>query len=108
MAGYPFEGLRRHYNYVVVDTQNNEIPTLGAGNFILARPGYAPEPIYIGEADSVYQILTITNLLELASVKYGATVLYVHLNPEQRERTAEWGDLVAKWNPPMNAELAEK
>src|SRR5690242_19748299 len=104
MAGYPFQGASgRHYNYGVVNTENNQIPTLGPGNFILARSGYAPEPIYIGEADSVYGILTRTNLWELANIKYGANVLYVHLNPDQPARTAEWGDLVAKWNPPMNA-----
>ena len=103
MADYPFEGATgRRYKYGLVDMQNNEVPPLGTGNYILARPGHAPEPICIGEADSIYEILTITNLLEEARVKYGATLLYVHINLRRQDRTAERGDLVEKWKPPMN------
>jgi hypothetical protein len=73
---------------------------------VFARPsGSGLEIVCAGETDSIWNVFVSTALWESAKNLHGATVAYIHLNPDQNARAMESADLVAKHQPPMNVDL---
>jgi hypothetical protein len=94
------------YEYALVET--DKVPPLYGGNFLFIRPStVAPEIIYVGESESVYGALTETNVWNVARQIHGATLLYVHLNPDPARRKAEREDLIRRYHPAMNETASE-
>jgi len=105
MSGFPFQGASgRHYDYVLVSTENAGAIPLQAGNYILAQStSGGPVAIYIGHADSIRNEITATTVWNTARLDYKANLIYIHPQLNKQAREAERGDLVARLHPPMNA-----
>ena len=99
-----FDGIARTYHYGRLNPEI-EIPGFIGGNFILARDGTPPEVIYVGQAASIYQALTETQLWPRAKAEFGADAIYMHRELDERKRMAEQADIAQRHQPPMN--LAE-
>jgi hypothetical protein len=104
MSLYSLEGASgRTYDYVLLNQRTRAAIPMGGGNFLFARPlGNGLEIICAGETESIWSIFVSPVLWEAAKNKHGATLAYVHLNPDHAERLVESADLVKKYRPPMN------
>jgi hypothetical protein len=92
------------YQYAQIDTNNPSPLILMAGNFIFAKDkGDDMDIIYIGESESIYEVLTATRLWHTAQSAFGADLLFGHPGIDPAARDAEKRDLVDQWRPPMNA-----
>jgi hypothetical protein len=108
MSLYSLEGASgRCYDYILLNQRTRAAIPMGGGNFLFARPlGNGLEIICAGETESIWNVFVSTALWETAKNKHGATLAYVHLNPDRGERQREAADLIGKYRPPMNVERA--
>ena len=108
MSLYSLEGASgRCYDYVLLNQKTRAGIPMGGGNFLFARPlGNGLEIICAGETESIWNVFVSTALWETAKNKHGATLAYVHLNPDHSGRLIETADLVNKYRPPMNVECS--
>lgn len=72
------------------------------GNYIYAKrnPAGRWQPVYIGQSSSLGQRLGSADA-ERTAIRFGATHLLVHLNPDERARMNEETDLVNTLVPPL-------
>jgi hypothetical protein len=106
---YPFEGAtRKRYSYSIIDPKDLVATTIHqGGNFLyVQRIGDVPTIIYAGEGPRLTNAALDITLWERAQRDHGATHLYYHRQPDALARVSEQEDLIAKHNPPMNAEDA--
>ena len=105
-----FEGASgRYYDYSVLDFKNRAAFPIGGGNFVFTRhSGRGIEVVCVGETDSMWSFFVSTRLWQTAKREYGATTPYIHSNPDQGARKMESLDIVQKYRPPMNEEVAQE
>jgi hypothetical protein len=105
-----FEGASgSHYDYALLNHKVRSAFPMGGGNYLFARPlGAGLEVICAGETQNIWNVFVSTALWETAKRKHGATVFYIHMNPDQEARALESADLVRKYLPPMNVNLQEE
>jgi hypothetical protein len=104
-----FEGESgRHYDYSQLDFKSRAAVPIGGGNYVFTRLSRgALEVVCAGETDSMWSIVA-SSLWDKAKNQYGATTPYIHANPDQKARQFESVDIVRKYRPPMNEDLAQK
>jgi hypothetical protein len=108
MSMQPFQGASGQY----YDFALSQLPdiTRASGVFILAKmvprnpawAGFEPQPVFVGQADSIYHAITTTTYWNIAKLEHDATLIYVRLRADTQARQTEVDDLVAKHQPPMN------
>ena len=102
-AAFSFEGAsHQRYHYVLLDISAPQNLPRMSRNFLFSRSGAEPEPIYIGEAESVHGAIINATEWADARLKYSATLFYFHPNFDPQKRKAEQVDLVARYDPPLN------
>jgi hypothetical protein len=106
MSLYSLEGASgRCYDYILLNHRTRAGIPMGGGIFLFARPmGNGLEIICAGETESIWSVFVSPALWQTAKNKHGATLAYVHFNPDHDERQREAADLIAKYRPPMNVE----
>jgi hypothetical protein len=96
---YPGES-GREYEYWIYPLDNEFADE--PGNFAFAlewKPGHW-ESLYFGQGDSLRDCCTRESDIKSAAIAKGATHILARINRgDERERLAEVGDLVARWNP---------
>lgn len=93
----------RIYTYGQLDANNLSLLTFSAGNFIFARDnGSDMEIVCVGEAESIYGILTNTTAWLTAKARFGADLIFCHPAGDPAARDAEKRDLIKQWQPQMN------
>ena len=104
-----FEGESgSHYDYSTLDFKNRAAFPIGGGNYVFTRlRGGALEVICAGETDNMWNLF-ISPLWDKAKKQYGATTPYIHSNPDQKARKSESHDIIMKYRPPMNEDLAQR
>ena len=110
MSLYSLEGASgRTYDYVQLNQRTRAAIPMGGGNFLFARPlDNGLEIICAGETESIWSVFVSPTLWQTAKSKHGATLVYVHLNPDHVERLRESADLVKKYRPPMNVDAPKE
>ena len=104
-----FEGASgRYYDYASLDFKNRAAFPMGGGNYVFTRlSGGVLEVLCAGETDSMWSVFVSTTLWDTAKRQFGATTPFIHPNPDQQARQMETSDIVRKYHPPMNEDLAE-
>lgn len=79
------------------------------GNYIYARRNSAGrwEPLYIGESSSLGQRLASFDV-ERTAIRFGATHILAHLNPDVSARKHEASDLIKTLVPPLISALEQR
>jgi hypothetical protein len=104
---YIWQGIsERNYRYWIhpIGTSFKEEP----GNYIFAEqmPFAAWSARYIGQTDNLNERLG-DHEKEICAKRHGATHIHAHVTSGGEEfRKAEERDLIRKWNPPCNEQLA--
>jgi len=95
-----FNGKLGRYVYWVypINTTFKDEP----GNYIYAKRSSVGkwQPLYIGQSSSLSQSLGSFDT-ERAAIRFGATHLLAHLNPDERARKNEETDLINTFVPPL-------
>ena len=102
-----FEGASgRYYDYSLLEFKNRAAFPIGGGNYVFTRlSGSTLEVICAGETDNMWNVFVSSPLWDTAKRLYGATMPYIHPNPDQRARQMESTDIARRYQPPMNADL---
>jgi len=66
------------------------------------------EVVYAGETENMWSVFVSTRLWDTAKREHGATIPYIHANPDPKERRIESMDILKKYRPPMNLVPAGK
>ncbi len=72
------------------------------GNYIYAKRNSDGkwQAVYIGQTSSLSQRLA-SHDEEQTAIRYGATHILAHLNPDERARKSEEADLISTYVPPL-------
>lgn len=102
-----FEGASgHHYDYTLLDFKNRAAFPMGGGNYVFTRlSGGALEVVCAGETENMWSIFVATTLWDTAKRQHGATMPYIHPNPDPKARLSESLDIVRRYSPPMNVNL---
>ena len=102
-----FEGESgRSYDYRALDFKNRAAVPIGGGNYVFTRRvGGVLEVICVGETDNMWGLFT-SSIWDLAKRSYGATTPFIRVNPDGKTRRQESEDIIRKYRPPMNDDMA--
>lgn len=102
-----FEGESgRHYDYRALYFKNRAAVPIGGGNYVFTRRvGGLLEVICAGETDNMWSLFT-SPLWDSAKRMYGVTTPFIRVNPDKHSRRLESEDIIRKYRPPMNEDVA--
>ena len=100
----------REYHYLPTDVSTIRTNFLwqAPANFVFARPVPPSQVlIFIGEAENLALALSSERFWKMLTERFHATQLYARPNANAQSRKDERDDLVAAYEPPMNAVYQE-
>jgi hypothetical protein len=110
MVTAPFRGAsgKRYVYSLLPDNQEMGVPQQGGVLIFAAGTFLVPEPVYVAAVKNLRGMVQEMAVMREARESHGATLLYLHLDPHSdfESRLIEAQDLIAAYDPPMNAKTA--